>query len=496
MRPLPWSAMPPFLVLFVSLLAVASAPANTIHVPGDAPTIQAGIDLAVTGDVVLVAPGTYTGTGNKNLDFRGRDIEVRSDGGADVTIIDCEGSGRGFFLLAPLTPAAAVDGFTIRHGDIGSAEGGGGMILLGASPTISNCVFLLNTALGDFGNGGGGGVACYNAAPAFIGCAFRQNAVVGVGAPGGGLAAHESVVTLTDCAFEDNSAAGHGAIGGAVSIDFNVEDRGSTHPMLSMIQDCRFRGNGAYDAGGLFAIDASIAHCEFSANQAVNSGGGGSLILSTVNACTFTDNRAGNAGGGLQVSGCEVSRSTFTGNQALQGGGFWTSLDPSPLTYCVFTGNQAEIGGAYFGRFPGPIQNCTFTGDTAPDGSEIHVRAPAGYSWTIDNSIVAFGRGGAGVTCLGITQLVASCCDIFGNEGGDWVGCLAGQLGQDGNIAEDPLFCDRQAADFSLCADSPCAPGQSGACGLVGALPEGCAACGATAVEPTTWGRIKAGAGR
>lgn len=72
--------------------------------PGNAfCTIQDGIDVAISGDIVVVAPGIYSGVRNRNLDFRGRLITVQSIDPSDetivaTTIIDCDHRGRGFFF--------------------------------------------------------------------------------------------------------------------------------------------------------------------------------------------------------------------------------------------------------------------------------------------------------------------------------------------------------------------------------------------------------------
>ena len=54
--------------IFTTVLSAAAlvllanhASAGTIEVPTDFPTIQAAVDAAVDGDVILVAPGSYLG---------------------------------------------------------------------------------------------------------------------------------------------------------------------------------------------------------------------------------------------------------------------------------------------------------------------------------------------------------------------------------------------------------------------------------------------------
>ena len=132
-------------IVFVWMLAVMPAPASAatiINVPGDYPTIQAAINKAQTGDTVLVANGTYTGSGNKDLDFGGKAITVRSLNGAEWTIIDCEGSGRGFYFHSGEKSSSVVDGFTITNG---SATPGVGIYCeLNSSPTITNNIITGN----------------------------------------------------------------------------------------------------------------------------------------------------------------------------------------------------------------------------------------------------------------------------------------------------------------------------------------------------------------
>ncbi len=135
------------------------------------------------------------------------------------------------------------------------------------------------------------------------------------------------------------------------------------------------------------------------------------------------------------------------------------------------------------------VSGCTFVRNAAmglgPGGG-----IACWYSSTviIENSIIANSTQGEGVHCDETSIATITCSNVFGNAGGDWIGCLEGQLGVNGNISADPIFCDPTLLDFTIREDSPCAPEYS-ACGLIGALPVGCEAL---SIQPSSWGKIKA----
>ena len=82
----------------VFLILTSTVSGTDRHVPSEYSTIQAAINACNNEDAVIVADGNYTGADNKNIDFGGLAITLRSENGPDRCIIDCENSGRGFYF--------------------------------------------------------------------------------------------------------------------------------------------------------------------------------------------------------------------------------------------------------------------------------------------------------------------------------------------------------------------------------------------------------------
>jgi hypothetical protein len=154
--------------------------------------------------------------------------------------------------------------------------------------------------------------------------------------------------------------------------------------------------------------------------------------------------------------------------------------------------NTAELGGAIYvdSNAPATIASCTLAFNTGTYYGGAICLMSSTNALVFENTIIADSVEGPAVMSFGGVATF-SCCDIFGNEGGDWTGWLSEQLGLRGNICEDPLFCDPGTRDFRLSVGSPCAPDTppTPECGLIGAWPVG---CGSTSAEATTWGAIKA----
>ncbi len=148
--------------LLMGFLMLGTAQAQiTIRVPADVSTIQGAINVAINGDTVLVAPGTYV----ENLNFFGKAITVESEAGPEVTIIDGNQSGTTVLM----GPGGALLGFTITGG---FATFGAGMAVSGSGSLIKDNIFDGNNeSSGGFGAAIGGN----GASPTIEQNVFRNN---------------------------------------------------------------------------------------------------------------------------------------------------------------------------------------------------------------------------------------------------------------------------------------------------------------------------------
>ncbi|MFO7608364.1 MAG: CARDB domain-containing protein, partial [Candidatus Krumholzibacteriia bacterium] len=145
-------------------------------------------------------------------------------------------------------------------------------------------------------------------------------------------------------------------------------------------------------------------------------------------------------------------------------GGGVLIVDSAPtLEDCVIHACHADRGGAvaFAGSPPGDLRprllRCTLTGNSANMGGAASMEGTVGVM--MDNVLIAanYGYGGAIVYGpAGSGTLDLDCCDLWGNGGGDYAGPAAGQLGADGNISQNPLFCDAAGGDFHVASNSPC----------------------------------------
>jgi predicted outer membrane repeat protein len=272
----------------------------------------------------------------------------------------------------------------------------------------------------------GGAIRCWDASPSVTGCLFEENTSSGLG--GAIYCDAVSWPTFEDCFIRDNQSEYSG--GGLCVLEAGVT-----------LIDCEVVDNSASDGAGIYLGNAlgELTGCTVAGNTATEHGGGGLVTVDvdlTITECTVVRNDAPGFGGGLGFMDSNII-----------------------MSYCTVAFNEAVIsgGGIY----------CVDT------------------DLEMTNTIIAFSVQGEGFSCWYCEPLL-SCCDIYGNAGGDWTGPIEDQLGVNGNISEDPLFCGED--DYQIDAESSCAPYSppNPECDLIGAWPVG---CGYTRAQPVTWGR-------
>ena len=420
--------------LVLSLICVNTQTfAATIHVPADQPTIQSGIDAARNGDTVLVADGIYKGEGNVNIDFKRKQITVKSQNGAKATIIDCEEKveTRGVTFHNEETNDSVLDGFTIRNG---VHELGGGIYCNNASPTIKNCMITLNRSVAPNLKGheghGGGGIYCFNSDAVIIACKIIEN----------------------------SANSGHG--GGVLFTFTGIAKETKSQPSLI---NCTISKN---DGDGVFCYDnvnPVIKDCTVSQNNGMG------IVFNrftrgnnSVTNCLITQNR----GSGIDCryySYMNITDSIITQNRAEFGGGIY--CDGSSIidvSECVIAQNIATKsgGGIYVHSKWGhaEITHSTIAHNTAnAEGGGVYAIIDVSF-FNLSNSIVwgnntngdhaEFAGGGRRIT-------IKSCDIQNGLEGIDrkpneWF------IYED-NIDEDPFFIDADRGDYRLKDNSPAA---------------------------------------
>ena len=448
-----------------------------INVPtAEYPTIQSGIDAAVNGDTVLVAGGTYTGDGNKDLDFNGKAITVKSVDGPENCIIDCEKTGRGFIFQNGEGQDSVLSGFTITNGQ---ADFGGGIACFNSSPTITNCIVTENDAQSftPF-DGMGGGIYCEASSPIISNSIISKNSAAQFG---GGIASQNgSSPSITDCSIIENRALGQG---------MGVYSRESFLSFIRCTIQDNYSMSTAGDGGGIYCYNSNtiIDSCVIRGHRVGSGGGihcsGGSLEIID---STISENEGTgipNYGGGIHCSGANVNITgcTITQNTAGGGGGIYCDNSTINISRCIITENRSTQfrsdgygggGGIFCPDSTGSIDSCLITKNSAPYGGGISSdgAAPNVTNCTISQNSASGDRSGSNPPSGAIyirnsSPTITNCIfwdnspgEIFVDGGSPTVTYSTVQNGWygEGNISVNPEFVDPINGDYHLADYSPC----------------------------------------
>ncbi len=304
--------------------------------------LQSAITVAVSGDTIRVAEGTYRPTSgeDRTLTFHltcGVTLEGGYPaGGSDVrdpdeheTILSGDigdpndATDNSYHVVRAGCSTADVmvlDGFTVTAGNANRPSDnpedpanwfedrrGAGLFIANGSLTVTNVVFSSNSAADS-----GGGMLAYGTSPTLTNVTFSGNSARYLG---GGVQQLYGTLTLVNVNLTGNSA----IAGGGVGVKFGT----------ARVASSTFSNNAASSGAGFFADggDHAFTNVTFTGNMAENSGGGIHLnngTCATLTHVTIAGNTA-SIGAGLNLGGKDSGSSAcnFVRNSII-----WENSEP------------------------------------------------------------------------------------------------------------------------------------------------------------------------
>ncbi len=222
-----------FALLFVLSVQVS---AQNRYVPAEYQTIREALAQCADGDVIVLEPGIYIGPDNRNIDFMGLAVTIRSIDPVNPnivnnTIIDCENAGRAFVFQSGEDANSVLAGLTIINGR--SVYGGAVNFSNASKPKVADCVFSANYA------SYGGAVACGGGSrPLLANCIIKGNSAI----LGGAVYSNAADPTISNSLVVANTA----SLGGAIYYSLGS----------AAVRNCTFTANIASAGGAIYCYNS------------------------------------------------------------------------------------------------------------------------------------------------------------------------------------------------------------------------------------------------
>ena len=326
-------------VCAAALLLIPSAALSTTYIvepdgTGDFATIQEAVTAAADGDSILLADGTFTGDGNRDITYLGKALTISSQSGDPAScIIDLEGGPwnehRAFVFHVGESLGSSLRNITIQNGCVGLYRGGGAISCDDTSPVITGVVFTNCSA------SSGGAVWAVNDAHPYLGrCSFID--CTSRDGHGGAVYAADSYPVIMESYFEGNTCAEKG---GAVWSSF-----GSFDMAECVFVDNTSLGDGLVLGGGAVHLQAAVSP--------------------TIYGCTFLRNSAIRGGAVIvhDSSGANISSNTFAGNSASWGTSVYVWKSDPWFDLNIFAFDESGVDPVYCAELADPtfIRSCVF----------------------------------------------------------------------------------------------------------------------------------------